>query len=143
MDEAQLDLDNREEVERAMREYLKLECPDIFGSEFSSIELVKDIAIGLFAGQERSRVLVYDVGLQNNSEVFGTVGGILYPHHPPSTNVFPKTQIKDADMAANAHLYFEAMYRYGHSSLFGGRDGLEQLAEMLEIPEELIVNTEC
>lgn len=132
-----LNLEDREQAEKEIREYLELECPDYLGSKPAYVELVHDVAIKLFEGEERSRVLVYDVKLQDKSEAFGTIGGILYPHHPPYSNVFPKAQVKDVDTAASMHLYWEAHNRYGNTSLFSKKENLEELAEMLEIPKEL------
>jgi rRNA processing protein Gar1 len=131
-----LNLDNREETEKEMRNYLELECPHYLGSKPDSIELVQDVSIKLFEGTKRSRVLVYDVKLQNNSEAFGTLGGILYPLHSPYLNVFPKEKIKEANIAASMHLYFEASNRY-KNGFFGKKENLDELAEMLEIPQEL------
>ena len=132
-----LDLENREEAEKEMRSYLKLECPHYLGSKPASVELVHDVAIKLFEGEERRRVLVYDVKLQDKSEAFGTIGGILYPHQPPYSNVFPKTQVKDTNTAASMHLYWEARNRFGNTSLFSKKENLEEFAEILEIPKEL------
>ncbi len=132
-----LDLDDREESEKSMREYLELECPHYLGTKLVSLELVDDITIKLFEEGDRSRVLVYNVKLNNDSEAFGTLGGILYPAHPPYSNVFPKEKVKNPDIAASMHLYFEAINRYGHASLFNTKEKLEELVDMLEIPREL------
>jgi len=132
-----LDLEDREQAESEIKRYLELECPDYLGSKFVSLEFVHDVVIKLFEGEERSRVLVYNVKLQDTSEAFGTIGGILYPHNPPYINVFPKSKVKDADTAASMHLYWEAKNRYGNTSLFSKKENLEELAEMLEIPKEL------
>ena len=132
-----LDLENREQAENEIKRYLELECPHYLGSKVASVELVKDTAIKLFEGEKRSRVLVYDVKLQDTSEAFGTIGGILYPDNPPYSNVFPKSEVKDADTAASIHLYWEAINRYGNTSFFSKKENLEELAEMLELPKEL------
>lgn len=132
-----LDLDDREKTEKEMKNYLEMECPHYFDSGFASLKLVNDIAIKLFEGEERSRVLVYNVKLKDSLEAFGTIGGILYPVNPPYSNVFSKTNIKNANIAASMHLYSEAKIRYGCTSVFQNLKNLEELAEMLEIPKEL------
>lgn len=131
-----LDLNNKEQAEKEIQRYLKLECPHYLGGNLVSVKLVKDLFLTLFEGNE-SRVLVYDVRLDNNSDVFGTIGGLLYPHHPPYSNVFSKERAKDSEVAGKMHFYWEAVNRYGNTSVFGNKDNLKQLAEMLEIPKEL------
>ena len=132
-----LDLNKQKEVLKEMYNYLDLECLDYLGSKPVFVKLASDFRIRLFEGEERSRVLVYDVKLENGSEAFGTIGSIAYPHLPPYSNVFPKPEIKDADIAARMHFYLEAINRYGNTSVFSKKESLEQLAEMLEIPMEL------
>ena len=129
-----LDLDNEKQAEKEMLRYLKLECPHYLGGKPISIELVRNLAFIVLEGWE-SRVLVYDVKLDNNSEAFGTIGGLLYPEHPLYNNVFSKEKVKDSEVAGRMHLYWEAINRYGNT--LGNKDNLESLAEMLEIPREL------
>lgn len=69
-----LNLNNREQAEKEMQRYLRLECPHYLGGNPASVELVKDLAFTLFEGNE-SRVLVYDVRLDNKTEAFGTMRG--------------------------------------------------------------------
>ena len=132
-----LDLDDKEEAKRKMEEYLIWECPRYLDSKLASVELIHDISINLFEGKEKSRVLVYDVKLQNRTEAFGTIGGILYPHHPPYSNLFKKTKVKDANTAASMHLYLEAVIRYGQTSTFKNPEDLRGLVELLKIPKGL------
>ncbi|MBI2452419.1 hypothetical protein HYV50_05080 [Candidatus Pacearchaeota archaeon] len=130
-----LDLDNRQEAEKAMRNYLELEAPHYFGVKLVSLELVKDVAIRLFEGQDAGRVLVYGAQLEKNTEAFGTLGGMLYPLDAPYSNVFLNADVKDADTAAGMHFYWEAINRY--PKFFSDKKNLEQLAENLKIPPEL------
>ncbi len=132
-----LTIDDKEEAKRKIKEYLKWECPRYLDSKLSSVELIHDISINLFEGKEKSRVLVYDVKLQNRTEAFGTIGGILYPHHPPYSNLFPKTRVGDANTAASMHLYLEAVIRYGHTNAFKNPKDLRGLVELLKIPNGL------
>jgi len=129
-----LNLDNREQAEKEMRTYLKRECPHYLGATPNSIRAVADTSMELIEGQ-KSRVLVYDVKLTNEIEAFGTIGGILYGIQPPSCNVFPKSEIKKANLAVGMHLYIEAKMRF--PKFFSKNGHLEQLAMLLEIPENL------
>lgn len=129
-----LNLDNRKQAKKEIMAYLEIECPHYLGGKPISAELVKDSSVEFIEGQ-KSRVLVYDVRLDNQSEAFGTIGGILYNLQQPSCNLFPKSKVDNANLAAGMHLYLEAKMRF--PKFFGKGKNLEKLAIGLEIPNNL------
>lgn len=131
-----LDLEDAEAAEKQMRKYLEDETPGYLGAKPVSLDLVLKAAWNIIDLEKKSVALVYDVKLDNGSEAFGTIGGLLYPDHPPYANVFPKSDVSNEELAARMHFYHEAGLRYQGPGGFD-KASLEGLAESLEIPENL------
>ncbi len=128
-----LNLDDGEQVEKTLTNYLKLECPHYLKGNFISMRGICDYVFKEIIEGQDCRVLVYNVEL-DNQEAFGTIGGIMYPIHPPSCNVFPKLDVGDSKMAARLHLYWEGVNRY--ESFKKQEGGLKRLADTLSIPQK-------
>ena len=130
-----LNLDKQKEVEKTLEEYLKLECPSYIGKKFISMKQIADYTFEIFQDLE-SRVLVYDVDLEEQTKAFGTIGGMLYPKNPPYSNVFANDKrIPDAVTAAKMHLYWEGINRY--PNFFKKEENLDRLADSIDLPKEL------
>lgn len=131
-----IDLDDCEEVENFMREYLS-ECRKYPGAKNACLKLIKDIEFGLFESfttKKAGRVLVYDVEFGNHLEAFGTIGSMSYPYELPYPNVFLKNKVSDPWLAAKMHIYHETKELF---PAFKNDEAAEELANLLGIPLEL------
>ena len=117
-----------------MEAYLRLECPHYFGAPLVSMQHSGIYKVQLF-DDGPCRVSVWEAKLDNYPSAYGVTGTSLIDTQMPISNVYHTEEVRNSpEIAARAHILVESQF-FGNE--FWKEYTLEQIAEILEVPQEV------